>query len=151
MKRSTFFAVTGVLAVLFGAWFLALPATALSHDGVPTEAHNLMQARHFGSTLLMVGLVVWLARATQDPTAAQALLVGTGIGDAIGAALSAWAAVSGLQNRDGLEFRRPLRPVVPGLPLFPRGTRIAHGAIGLKAPGRHSSAKTKGPLRSDPF
>jgi uncharacterized membrane protein YfcA len=98
MKRSTFFAVTGVLAVLFGAGFLALPAMALSHYGVPTEPHNLMQARHFGATMLMVGLVVWLARTTQDPTAVQALLIGTGIGEALGAVLSAWAAVSGLQN-----------------------------------------------------
>ncbi len=98
MKLSTFLAVTGVLAALFGAWFLVLPAAALSHYGVPMEPHNLMQSRYFGATLLEVGIVVWLARATQDSIASRALLVGLAIGTALGAALSAWAAVSGLQN-----------------------------------------------------
>ena len=98
MKLSTFLTITGVLAVLFGAWFLLLPAMALSQYGVPIEPHNLIQARFFGATLLTVGLIVWLARSTRDSTSARALLIGSGIGHAIGAALAAWAAVTGLQN-----------------------------------------------------
>ena len=45
MKQSTFFAVTGVIALLFGAFFLIFPGLALQQYGVPTEAHNQMQAR----------------------------------------------------------------------------------------------------------
>ena len=98
MKLSTFFAIAGAIAVLFGAGFLALPELSLRQYGVPTDPHNLMQARYFGVTLLQVGLVVWLARRTRDGVAARAMLVGIAVGNVAGAAVSAWAAAAGLQN-----------------------------------------------------
>ena len=98
MKLSTFLTITGVIAVLFGAFFLLLPAAALSQYGVPIEPHNLMQARYFGATLLQVGLIVWLMRATQDPISARAVLIGVAVGNAVGVGLSVWAGIAGLQN-----------------------------------------------------
>ena len=98
MKLSTFLAVTGALALLFGAFFLVLPELALRQYGVATEAHNQMQARYFGATLLQVGLVVWLARRTQDAIAVRAILIAITTGNAIAAAISVWAALAKLQN-----------------------------------------------------
>ena len=98
MKRETYFAVTGVVGLLFGLGFLVLPGMSLATYGVPTDAHNLMQSRYFGSALIGIGLVSFLGRQTQDPVAYRAMLVGGLVSDVIGAAIS-FAAAGGLQNR----------------------------------------------------
>ena len=98
MKLSTFFAVTGIIALLFGAFFLIFPEPALQQYGVPTEAHNQMQARYFGATLLQVGLVVWLSRLTQDAISVRAILIAIIVGNAFAAAISVWAGLAKLQN-----------------------------------------------------
>ena len=98
MKLSTFFAVTGIIALLFGVFFLIFPEPALRQYGVPTEAHNQMQARYFGATLLQVGLVVWLSRLTRDAISVRAILIAIIAGNAFAAAISVWAAVAKLQN-----------------------------------------------------
>lgn len=97
MKREMFLAVTGVIGVLFGLGFLLMPDMSLRTYGVPTEPHNLMQARYFGATLMAFGLVSFLARNSQDAVAFRALLVGGVVGNGIGAVISAMAAGS-LQN-----------------------------------------------------
>ncbi len=98
MKVSTFLAIAGAVGVAFGLEFLLVPAFALGQYGVPTEPHNLMQARYFGSTLLAFGLVLWLARRTQDEVAVRSILQAVFVGNALGAGLSVWAATTGLQN-----------------------------------------------------
>ena len=98
MKLSTFFAVTGLIALLFGAFFLIFPELALQQYGVPIEAHNQMQARYFGATLLQVGLVVWLSRQTQDAISVRAILIAITVGNAFAAAISVWAGLVKLQN-----------------------------------------------------
>jgi len=98
MKLSGLFALTGVLGMLFGLEFLFIPEMALQQYGVPTEPHNLMQARFFGSTLFAFGLVNWLARPTTDDVARRALLVAGVLGNGGGLALSLWSRLNGLQG-----------------------------------------------------
>jgi hypothetical protein len=98
MKLRTFLAIMGGLGVLFGLEFLLVPGFGLPQYGVPADPHNLMQARFFGGTLLAWGLVSWLARGCRDDTAVRAILQGSLVGHLLGAILSAWAAVSGLEN-----------------------------------------------------
>jgi hypothetical protein len=75
MKLPAFLGLAGALGILFGLEFLLIPELALAQYGVPTEPHNLMQSRYFGSTLLAFGLLLWLARGAQDTTARRALLL----------------------------------------------------------------------------
>jgi len=98
MKLSAFLGLAGALAVLFGLEFLLIPDVALAQYGVPTEPHNLMQARFFGSTLLSFGLLLWLARRAQDATVQRALLLSSAVGNLIGLGLSLWSRFSGLQG-----------------------------------------------------
>src|SRR4051812_36271336 len=98
MKLTTFLAVAGILGVLFGLEFLLVPDFALRQYGVPTDPPNLMQSRYFGATLLAFGLVLFLARSTSDTTALRAILQASVVGNLLGAAISAWAALAGLQN-----------------------------------------------------
>jgi len=98
MKLSAFLGLAGAIAVLFGLEFLLIPELALSQYGVPTEAHNLMQARYFGSTLLSFGLVLWLARGSTDAATQRALLLASIIGNLLGVGLSLWSRSIGLQG-----------------------------------------------------
>ena len=98
MKLAAFLGLAGAIGILFGLEFLLIPELALSQYGVPTEPHNQMQARYFGSGLLAFGLVLWLARQTQDAIARRALLVASIIGNGVGLLLSLWSRMQGLQG-----------------------------------------------------
>lgn len=97
MKRQMFFAIAGVVATVFGLSFLFAPEVSLRTYGVPTDPHNLMQSRYFGSALLALGLVWFLARDTTDPIAVRAMLVAALLGNIAGAVISASVA-GNLQN-----------------------------------------------------
>lgn len=98
MRLSAFLGLAGALGLLFGLEFLLIPETALAQYGIPTEPHNLMQARFFGSTLLSFGLLLWLARGAQDAAVQRALLLSSAIGNLIGLVLSLWSRFGGLQG-----------------------------------------------------
>lgn len=99
MKLSTYFGITGVVAVLFGLAFILIPELSLKQYGVPTEPHNLMQSRYFGSALLAFGLVPLLGRSLREDAALRAILQASAVGNGIGAIISAMAVTSGLQNQ----------------------------------------------------
>ena len=99
MKLALYLAITGAVAVLFGLEFLLLPEFALKQYGVPTDPHNVMQSRYFGATLLAFGLVPLLGRSLRDDAALRVILQAGVVGNAIGAIISAMAAVAGLQNQ----------------------------------------------------
>ena len=98
MKLSTFFSIFGGIAIVFGLVFLLLPALSLPIYGLPTEASNVVEARYFGATLLPLGVLVWLARGTQDETAIRAILFATALATALGVVVSAWSVLTGVEN-----------------------------------------------------
>lgn len=98
MKASSYLAISGVLGVLFGLGFLLAPQATLPMYGVPTDPHNLMQMRYFGGAMVWVGLIAWLARNVRHGEALRAILQASVVGNAVGALISTWAALSGLQN-----------------------------------------------------
>jgi len=98
MRLSSFLAVSGAIGVIFGLEFLLVPGFALPQYGMPTEPHNLLQARYFGASLLPWSLTAWLARGVRDDAALRALLSASAVGWLLGVVLSLWAALSGLQS-----------------------------------------------------
>jgi hypothetical protein len=97
MKRQVFFAIAGIVSAVFGLSFLLATEMSLRMYGVPTDPHNVMQGRYFGSALLALGLLWFLARDTQDPAAIRAILVAALVGNVAGGAISV-ASVGTLQN-----------------------------------------------------
>ena len=75
MKLSLYLAITGGVAVLFGLAFVLVPELSLRHYGFPTEPHNLIQSRYFGSALLAFGLVPLLGRNLKDDPALRLSLI----------------------------------------------------------------------------
>jgi FtsH-binding integral membrane protein len=98
MKVRQFFAVGGLVAMVFGLAFLIGPQASLQMYGVETQPHNLMQARYFGSTLLAFGLILWLARNTRDEVAIRAMLIAGVLGNLVGALISLLAVMNRLQG-----------------------------------------------------
>jgi hypothetical protein len=98
MRLDRYLAVAGALALLFGLAFLLAPAQSLALYAMPTEAHNLLQSRYFGSALAALGVVGWLGRHTEDRVAGNAMVGGFVIGSLVGAGISTWAALTGLQG-----------------------------------------------------
>ena len=98
MKLTAFLGIAGVLALLFGLEFLLIPDMALAQYGVPAEAHHQMLARYFGSVLLAFGLLLMLARGTQEAATQRALLLASVAGNLVGLLLSLWARFAGLQG-----------------------------------------------------
>lgn len=99
MKLSTFLAVAGIVSALVGLGFLLAPAFALKQYEIPADPHNVMQARYFGATLVPYGLLLWLARGTRDDGALLAILQASVVLDLLGAIISAWSVLAGLQNQ----------------------------------------------------
>jgi hypothetical protein len=98
MKLSAFLGLAGAIGIVFGLEFLLIPELALSQYGVPTEPHNLMQARYFGAALLAYGLIYWLARKSTDDITRRALLLAGIVGHLTGLVLSLWSRSAGLQG-----------------------------------------------------
>ncbi len=99
MKLSLYLAITGGVAVLFGLAFVLVPELSLRQYGFPTEPHNLMQSRYFGTALLAFGLVPLLGRSLKDDAALRVILLAGVVGNGISAIISAMAATSGLLNQ----------------------------------------------------
>ena len=89
MKLTTYLVIAGAVTILFGLEFLLVPGFALRQYAIPTDPHNLMQARYFGGTLLAFGLVIWLARGTRDDVVLRAILQASIVGNVLGAGISA--------------------------------------------------------------
>ena len=99
MKISTFLAGFGLLGIVFGFSFFAIPELTGPLYGIPENPYTVMQARYFGSTLFGVGVIYWLCRNIRNDAAICALLKGGLFGNAGGLAVSAWAVMTGMQNQ----------------------------------------------------
>lgn len=76
MSIKTLFTVQSIITLIFGVSFILAPHTVISlYDGELNEMGALI-ARYFGSSLLMVSAVVWLARDVPDSPALRAILKG---------------------------------------------------------------------------
>ncbi len=70
---------------------MVAPAATLAPDGVTTDAAGIYMARYFGTALVELGLVIFLARQVEDAAAQRAIVLGSCIGSlaGLGVALSA--------------------------------------------------------------
>jgi hypothetical protein len=96
MKLSTFLSIVGVVAVLFGIGFVAVPAQVLAQYGIPTDRHVVVMSRFFGAALINIGLIAWFARYIVDPVGRRSIVLAGLIGDVIGF----FVALNGQLNGD---------------------------------------------------
>jgi len=77
MNRSTFMIIAAIIALVFGVGFLLVPAQVMAMYGTTLDVPGMFIGRYFGSALLGVGLLTWLARKAQgDNEALRAIILG---------------------------------------------------------------------------
>jgi hypothetical protein len=66
MNYRIMFILNAIVVVLFGAFFLILPQTALALFGTEVYVSNLFLARFFGGAMLMSGIFIWFLKDAFD-------------------------------------------------------------------------------------
>ena len=94
MNYRIMFVLNALVALVFGAGFLVVPALALKQFGVETRVPELLIARFFGSALLTIGLLLWFAKDVTDDSPQK----GMGIALLIGAVCGLIVTVLGVTS-----------------------------------------------------
>jgi FtsH-binding integral membrane protein len=98
MSAKTYLTIASVIAVLFGLAFLLAPTAASSVYGVPADAHTSLILQFFGSTLVGIGAVQWVAKDFRDWDAVRGILIAAIVGDALGLIVNLLGTFQGLLN-----------------------------------------------------
>ncbi|HEX9170636.1 MAG TPA: hypothetical protein VF886_17205 [Roseiarcus sp.] len=98
MSAKTYLTIASVIAVLFGLAFLLAPTAASSIYGVPADPHTSLILQFFGSTLVAIGVVQWVAKDFRDWDAVRGILIAAIVGDALGLIVNLLGTFQGLLN-----------------------------------------------------
>jgi hypothetical protein len=101
MKLSTFLAVVGVVAILFGIGFVAAPAEVLAQYGITADRYTAFMSRFFGGALINVGLIAWFARNIVDSLGRRSIVLAGLIGDVVGFFVALQGQMNGVANALG--------------------------------------------------
>lgn len=101
MKLSTFLAIVGVVAILFGIGFVAAPAEVLAQYGITADRYTAFMSRFFGGALINVGLIAWFARNIVDSLGRRSIVLAGLIGDVVGFFVALQGQMNGVANALG--------------------------------------------------
>jgi len=73
MNYRIMFILNAIVVVLFGAFFLIQPQTALSLFGTEVYVSTLLVARFFGGAMLMSGIFIWFLKDIFDQKTQKSL------------------------------------------------------------------------------
>lgn len=100
MNTRTLLTIAAVLALLFALGLLLIPATIGPLYGFAGTPAEVLITHFFGSALLAIGLINWLAKDA-DYADLRPILLGNLIGDAVGALVAMMGTLSGVMNALG--------------------------------------------------
>jgi hypothetical protein len=84
MRLNALMVVNAVGAAVFGIAFVIVPGQVASLYGVTGDAPLRYVGQLFGSALLVLAVVTWLARNATDSDARRAIVLGLAIGNTVG-------------------------------------------------------------------
>ncbi len=90
-----------VICVVFGLGFVLLPDTLLFFYAISAGPGGIFMTRLFGASFIVIGLLLWLARYTTDPTTRRVVALAVFVGDAVGFIIALLAQLSGTANALG--------------------------------------------------
>ena len=101
MSVKLYFTIASVVAVLYGLGFVLIPGSMVALYGGPMEPHVTLNVQFFGSALLALGVISWLAKDFREWDAVRGVLIGIVVTDIVGGLLSIWATITGVLNAFG--------------------------------------------------
>ena len=124
MKVKPFLIITAALAFLFSVGFILMPAQIPAMHGITADEGMQHMAQNFGSALLAIAVVSWLARNTPDSKARRAIVWGVFTYWVFGSISTIMVQIKGLPNNLNLltiAFHVPLAVIFGYLALKYRG------------------------------
>ena len=100
MKLRTFLTIAAVIALLYALGLILMPAFMATTYGLGTSASEILLGRFFGVEMLVVGLITWLAKDLTG-TSVRPIIIGSLIGDIVGAFIALMATLKGVMNSVG--------------------------------------------------
>ena len=100
MNLRTFLVIAAVVALAFALGLILMPTFMAATYGFGTSASEILLARFFGTELLVVGLINWLAKDL-TPANARHIITGSMIGNLVGAYFSLMGTLGGVMNAVG--------------------------------------------------
>lgn len=101
MKRSTFLAISAILALLFGLGFLFLPGQSVTGFGIEATPAVISFARAVGATLVGLAILNWMARNDRMSVSLRAILWANFVIQGLSAILNILDITSGVVNPAG--------------------------------------------------
>lgn len=101
MKIKLVMSIKAIVVVFFGLGFLFLTETLMILYGLEINSGAVAVGRLLGQMYTLIALLLWLCRNTADPATKKAFAIAVTLGDAIGAAVSLLATLSGAMNSLG--------------------------------------------------
>jgi asparagine N-glycosylation enzyme membrane subunit Stt3 len=98
MSAKLFLTITAVLGILYGLAFVFFPSQIAPIYGVPADPHTVLETQFFGSALIWLGVVSWLAKDFRDWDAVRAVLIATVVGSIVGGGVNLLGTFQGLLN-----------------------------------------------------
>jgi hypothetical protein len=75
MKIKSFLTITAVLGCVMGLGFFIVPAQVMATFGVTAGAAHQHMARNFGSAVMALGVLAWVARSNSHSKAQNAIIL----------------------------------------------------------------------------
>ena len=100
MNTRTVMTVAAVVGLIFAVGLLLMPAFMGTLYGTGTGPSHLLLSRFFGTALLALGLINWLARDAEYATL-HPILIGNLVGDSVGAIVSVTGILGGAMSSFG--------------------------------------------------
>jgi NAD/NADP transhydrogenase beta subunit len=101
MKLKHLLIINAVVCFVYGITFVLSPATVLSLHGLAQDPSAKLTGQFYGSALIAIGLLTWLARNVTDSEARRAIILALLISDVIGVVIAVLGTVSGPMNAFG--------------------------------------------------
>lgn len=95
MKRSTFLAISAIIAIFFGITMLLMPDKMLAMYAITMDGGGILVGRSLGALLFSLGLINWTARKAEDSLALRAILFGNLASHALTLVLDLMGTTSG--------------------------------------------------------
>ena len=76
MKLKSLFVISAILGVVLGLGFFFAPSIVMSTFGVTAGEAHQHTARNFGSAVIALAVISWIARDTKDSVARRAIVLG---------------------------------------------------------------------------
>ena len=99
--RSGFLIFVAIVSIVYGIGNVLTPAWVNEVHGVPSSPGTSLVSRYFGSSLLGLGVIAWLARNAADSDALSAFMRGGLVVAVAGLIVSVHAMMAGLMNTLG--------------------------------------------------